>query len=72
MSMVDDILSSAQGGKLIENLAQSFGLTPEQIRSAITALAPALALGLRNAASNPEDRKLARSEWIMPTSTDTA
>jgi len=54
MSMVDDILSSAQGGKLIENLAQSFGLTPEQIRSAITALAPALALGLRNAASNPE------------------
>jgi hypothetical protein len=54
MSMVDDILVSAQGGKLIDNLAQSFGLTPEQIRSAITALAPALALGLRNAASNPE------------------
>jgi len=52
--MVEDILVSAQGGKLIDNLAQSFGLTPEQIRSAITALAPALALGLRNAASNPE------------------
>jgi hypothetical protein len=54
MSMVDDILVSAQGGKLIDNLAQAFGLTPEQIRSAISALAPALALGLRNAASNPE------------------
>ena len=54
MSMVEDILVSAQGGKLIDNLAQSFGLTPEQIRSAITALAPALSLGLRNAASNPE------------------
>ena len=54
MSIVDDILGSAQGGKLIDNLAQAFGLTPEQIRSAITALTPALALGLRNAASNPE------------------
>src|SRR5208283_3328630 len=40
--------------KLIDNLAQAFGLTPEQIRSAITALTPALALGLRNAASNPQ------------------
>ncbi len=54
MSMIEDILDSAQGGKLIDNLAQSFGLTPEQIRSAISALTPALALGLQNAAANPE------------------
>ncbi|MFY9657611.1 MAG: DUF937 domain-containing protein, partial [Methylocystis sp.] len=54
MSTIEDILVSAQGGKLIDNLAQSFGLTPEQIRSAITALAPALSLGLRHAVSNPE------------------
>ncbi|ARN82628.1 DUF937 domain-containing protein [Methylocystis bryophila] len=54
MSMIEDILVSAQGGKLVDNLAQSFGLTSEQIRSAITELSPALALGLRNAASNPE------------------
>jgi len=54
MSTIEDILVSAQGGKLIDNLAQSFGLSPEQIRSAISALAPALALGLKNAASNPE------------------
>ena len=54
MSTIEDILVSAQGGKLIDNLAQSFGLTPEQIRSAISALAPALALGLHNAVSNPE------------------
>ena len=54
MSTIEDILVSAQGGKLIDNLAQSFGLSSEQIRSAITALAPALALGLRNAAQNPE------------------
>jgi hypothetical protein len=54
MSIVTEILESAQGGKLIENLAQEFGLSAEQAKAAIDALAPALALGLRNAATNPE------------------
>jgi len=53
MSDVTEILSSAQGGQLIENLARSFGLSTEQTRTAVEALTPALALGLRNAATNP-------------------
>lgn len=54
MSIVTEILESAQGGQLVENLAQNFGLSPEQTRSAIEALTPALALGLHNAVSQPD------------------
>lgn len=53
MSTVAEIIDAAQGGKLIENLAEQFGLTKEQTRAAVEALAPALALGLRNAAADP-------------------
>ncbi|QGM47023.1 DUF937 domain-containing protein [Methylocystis heyeri] len=54
MSTVAEIIDAAQGGKLVENLAEQFGLTKEQTRAAVEALAPALALGLRNAAADPE------------------
>ncbi|MBM3639947.1 MAG: DUF937 domain-containing protein [Alphaproteobacteria bacterium] len=53
MSYVDDILQSAQGGQLVANLAQRFGLTEEQMDSAVKALAPALEVGLSNAAEEP-------------------
>ena len=53
MSDITEIFSSAQGGEFIENLARSFGLSTEQTRAAVEALTPALALGLRNAATNP-------------------
>ncbi|MGD9544672.1 MAG: DUF937 domain-containing protein [Methylocystis sp.] len=54
MSYLDEILQSAQGGQLIANLAQSFGLTEEQIGRAIDALAPAIEVGLSNAAEEPQ------------------
>ena len=54
MSTVADILSSAQDGKLTENMARSFGLTTEQAAAAIDALTPALAAGLQNAATDPQ------------------
>jgi hypothetical protein len=54
MSDFDSILSSAQGGQLIANLAERFGLTEEQIESAIKALTPALAAGLNRAADEPQ------------------
>jgi hypothetical protein len=54
MSSVEQILLSAQGGMLVDNIAQRFGLTSEQAETAIKALAPALALGLHNAASEPQ------------------
>ena len=53
MSYLDEILQSAQGGQLVANLAQRFGLTAEQMEGAIKALAPALEIGLSNAAEQP-------------------
>lgn len=54
MSDFDSILSSAQGGQLIANLAARFGITEEQVESAIQALTPALAMGLHRAAEEPQ------------------
>ncbi|WP_457796046.1 DUF937 domain-containing protein [Methylocystis sp. S23] len=54
MSDLESILSSAQGGQLVANLAQRFGLSDEQIDAAIKALAPALAIGLNRAAEEPQ------------------
>ena len=54
MSYLDEILQSAQGGQLVSNLAQRFGLSDEQMDRAIKALAPALEVGLNNAAEQPE------------------
>jgi hypothetical protein len=54
MSTVAEILESAQGGRLVQNLAQQFGLSEEQTKTAVGALAPALAAGLRNAARDPD------------------
>lgn len=53
MSYLDEILQSAQGGQLVANLAQRFGLSHEQMNAAINALAPALEVGLSKAADEP-------------------
>ena len=53
MSYLDEILQSAQGGQLVSNLAQRFGLSDEQMDRAIKALSPALEVGLNNAAEQP-------------------
>jgi hypothetical protein len=54
MSNLSDILFSAQDGKLVENLAARFGLSPEQTRAAVKALLPALSTALSRAAEHPE------------------
>lgn len=54
MSDVESILASAQGGQLIPNLAERFGLSDEQIERAIQALTPALTIGLNRAAEEPQ------------------
>jgi hypothetical protein len=54
MSDVESILASAQGGQLISNLAQRFGLSDEQIERAIQALTPAQTIGLNRAAEEPQ------------------
>lgn len=53
MSNITDILSLAQDGRLVDNLADRFGLTPEQTEAAVKALIPALSIGLQNAANEP-------------------
>jgi hypothetical protein len=53
MFNLNDILQSAQGGQAINNIAQRFGLSPEQAQSAVQALIPALSAGLTKAATNP-------------------
>jgi hypothetical protein len=53
MANLQEILQSAQGGKAAENLAERFGISAEQARAAIQALAPALSTGLQQALQNP-------------------
>jgi hypothetical protein len=53
MANLQDILQSAQGGSAAQNLAERFGITPEQANSAIQALVPALSAGLQKAVQNP-------------------
>jgi hypothetical protein len=53
MFNLNDILQNAQGGNAINNLAQQFGLSPEQTQNAIQALIPALSTALQNKASDP-------------------
>jgi len=67
MSIVTEILSSAQGGKLIDNLAHNFGLSTEQTQAAVEALTPALTLGLANAASNPQALEQIVAGLVHPT-----
>lgn len=50
---LQDILQSAQGGKAIDNLAQQFGLSPQETQSAVNALLPALSMGFNKQAQNP-------------------
>jgi hypothetical protein len=54
MSNINDIVQSAQGGQLIDNLSDRLGLAPWQAEIAVSALAPALSAALRRAAETPD------------------
>jgi hypothetical protein len=51
---ISEIVDSAQGGAAVDNLADHFGLSPEQTKSAVYALIPALSAGLQKAAADPK------------------
>jgi hypothetical protein len=53
VSNIVDIIQSAQGGQIIENLSARFGLASWQTRAAVEALLPALVAALRKAADEP-------------------
>jgi hypothetical protein len=42
-----EMMTQAQGGNAMQNMAQQFGLAPEQAQSAVEALLPALSMGLQ-------------------------
>jgi hypothetical protein len=46
MFNLSDIINNAQDGKAVENLAQQFGISPDQAQSAVQALIPAISGGL--------------------------
>ena len=53
MFNLNDIIQNAQGGQAIGNLAQQFGLSPQQAQTAISSLLPGLSMGFNNVAQNP-------------------
>ena len=48
MFNLNDIMQAAQGGQGITNLAQQFGISPEQAQAAVSSLIPALSQGLQS------------------------
>lgn len=46
MFNLSEIINSAQGGQAVQNLAQQFGISPDQAQSAVQALIPAISGGL--------------------------
>lgn len=49
-----DMITGAQGGRAVDQLAAQFGLPPEQAKAAIAVLGPALAAGLKRNTATPE------------------
>ena len=53
MFNLNDIIQAAQGGQGINNLAEKFGLSPEQAQAAVNAIIPAVSHGLQQQAQTP-------------------
>jgi hypothetical protein len=49
-----DMLAEAQHGEAMTSLGDEFGLTPKQTQAAVTALLPAISMGLKRATATPE------------------
>lgn len=49
-----EIMQAAQGGNAYDNLARQFGIAPEQARSAVEAVLPAISMGLETQAKSVE------------------
>jgi hypothetical protein len=54
MSNLYEILAGAQQGKAMFGLGREFGLSPEQTQAAVTALLPAISMGLKQSTATPE------------------
>jgi hypothetical protein len=67
--MVDfsELLQAAHGGDAVANIAQKFGISPDQANAALAALSPALAQGLQNHVQSPEGFSQILSHLSDPT-----
>ncbi|MBV1704683.1 MAG: DUF937 domain-containing protein [Hyphomicrobiales bacterium] len=53
MFNLNDIVNAAQGGQGVNNLGQQFGVSPDQVQSALQSLLPAFSMGMQNATTAP-------------------
>src|SRR6478735_2592788 len=54
MANLYEVLAGAQQGKAMFGLGREFGLSPEQTQAAVTALLPAISMGLKQSTATPE------------------
>jgi hypothetical protein len=54
MANLYEILADAQQGGAMSGLGRQFGLTPQQTQAAVTALLPAISMGLKQSTTTPE------------------
>jgi len=54
MTNLYEILADAQQGKAMAGLGREFGLAPQQTEAAVTALLPAISVGLKQSTTTPE------------------
>jgi hypothetical protein len=54
MANLYEALAEAQNGEAMSELGQQFGLSPQQTQAAVTALVPAISMGLKRAMATPE------------------
>ena len=54
MNQLQELLAQAQHGQVFDNLARSYGISPEQAQQAVEALLPAFSVGLDRSTRTPE------------------
>lgn len=54
MNYLEDILTQAQQGRAMDNLARAYGISPAEAQRAVQAALPAFAVGLQRSAATPQ------------------
>ncbi len=54
MATLYEVLADAQHGEALDQISHEFGLTPEQTKAAVSALLPAISMGLKRSTTTPE------------------
>jgi hypothetical protein len=65
-----EIMQAAQGGRAVDNLSRTFGLSPQQTQTALEALLPAFSMGLQHKAQSPDHLSQLAGMMGAPTNRD--